>query len=41
MNHKGETPYQQSLRFGHREISDLLLENGAGRLGERFDEILL
>jgi ankyrin repeat protein len=41
MNGEGETPYQVSLRKGNREISDLLRKHGAGRLGERFDEILL
>jgi ankyrin repeat protein len=41
MNDRGETPYQVSLRAGCREIADLLWEDGAGRLGERFDEILL
>jgi ankyrin repeat protein len=41
MNGEGETPYQVSLRRGYREIADLLQKYGAGRLGERFDEILL
>jgi ankyrin repeat protein len=41
MNGEGETPYQVSLRSGYREIADLIWKNGAGRLGERFDEILL
>ncbi|KAN0107171.1 hypothetical protein V8E52_010373 [Russula decolorans] len=34
MNDEGETSYQVSLQRGHREIADLLRENGAGRLGE-------
>jgi ankyrin repeat protein len=38
---EGQTPYQLSLAYGKREIADLLWENGAGRVGERFDEILL
>jgi ankyrin repeat protein len=41
MNDRGETPYQVSLRSGYREIADLLRKNGAGRLGERFEDILL
>jgi ankyrin repeat protein len=41
MNRDGETPYQVSLAYGKREIADLLRNHGAGRLGERFDEILL
>jgi ankyrin repeat protein len=41
INDKGEKLYQLSLRTGRREIADLLWKNGAGRLGERFDEILL
>jgi len=41
MNGEGETPYQVSLRSGHREISELIQKHGAGRLGERFDEIPL
>ena len=41
MNDEGETPYQVSLRRGYRETVDLLWKNGAGRLGERFEEILL
>jgi ankyrin repeat protein len=40
MNDEGQTPYQVSLRTGEREIADLLRKHGAGRLGERFDEIL-
>ena len=39
MNDEGETPYQLSLRSGYREIADLLQKNGAGRLGERFDDL--
>jgi len=40
MNSEGEIPYQVSLRRGYREIADLLQKyDGAGRLGERFDEI--
>jgi ankyrin repeat protein len=38
MNGEGETPYQLSLRFGYREIADLLGKHGAGSLGERFDD---
>jgi ankyrin repeat protein len=41
MSSEGETPYQVSLRSGYREIADLLWKDGAGGLGERFDEILL
>ena len=41
INSGGETPYQASLRRGFREIADLLWKNGAGRLGEGCDEILL
>ena len=37
VNGEGETPYQVSLRRGHREIADLLWKHGAGRLGDRFD----
>jgi ankyrin repeat protein len=36
-----ETPYRVSLQRGFREIADLLRKNGASRLGERFDEIVL
>ena len=41
INGEGQTPYQESLASGYREITDLLWKNGAGRLGERFDKILL
>jgi ankyrin repeat protein len=39
MNREGQTPYQVSLARGRREVADLLWKHGAGRLGERFDEI--
>jgi len=41
MSGEGETPYQVSLRKGNREIVNLLRKHGGGRLGEKFDEILL
>jgi hypothetical protein len=41
MDDEDETPYQISLRRGNGEMADLLRKNGAGGLGERFDEILL
>jgi ankyrin repeat protein len=36
---EGETPYELSLAYGHREISDLLREHGTGN--PRFEEIFL
>ncbi len=41
MNGEGQIPYRESLRGRNREIADLLRKHGAGRLRERFDEILL
>ena len=41
VNGEGKTPYQESLESGCGEIADLLRKHGAGRLGERFDDIFL
>lgn len=38
---EGQTPYKLSLRTRSREIADLLHGHGEGKLGERFDQILL